>query len=55
MTEATLKDLITMLDFFDPELPVYVDNGGGDPLLRVKKVKLEEAVGRVVIYTEVVP
>jgi hypothetical protein len=55
MTEAKLNDLITMLDFFDPELPVYVAIAPGEAVYRVVKVKPTRDEKQIVLWVEPVP
>jgi hypothetical protein len=55
MTEAKLNDLITMLDFFDPELPVYVAIAAGQPIYRIVKVKKTQDEKQVVLWIEQLP
>jgi len=55
MNEPKLKDLVKMLDFFDPELPVIVLTGEIEPVRRVTKVKLTADEKQLLIFTEPVP
>lgn len=50
MTEPKLKDLITMLDFFDPELPVRVVTGAGEPIYFVHKVKPTASEDAILLF-----
>jgi hypothetical protein len=49
---AKLKDLITMLDFFDPELGVSVIVNDEQPARLITRVKLSQDESQVLLYTE---
>ena len=55
MTGPKLKDLVTMLDFFDPDLPIYVVTDVGESLCRVTKVKKTEDEKQLLLFIEAVP
>jgi hypothetical protein len=55
MTAAKLKDLVNMLDFFNPEFPVYVAIAMGEPIYRIVKVKPTKDQEQLILWIEPLP